>query len=91
MRMGAARPCSRITMNRSESRLSFRPLFLSLIGLSRLAPAVGAAGVCRASQVPSLIFGARHALRPRQTFGDLTMRGLFGVGIGLNDTLAACI
>src|SRR5260370_147121 len=55
------------TMDRSESLLSVRVLFLSLSAPSLPVPVVGAEGVCRASQFPVGAFFACHALGPRQT------------------------
>ena len=67
------------TMSRSDSR-RLRRHFLSLRRPSCLALAVSAAGTLRASSVPCVCFGARHALRPRQTFHALTVCGRLRVG-----------
>ena len=61
------------TMNRSDSRRTFRPRSLSLLDLTCLALVFSAAGVLRASSVSCVVFGARRALRPRQAFRDLTL------------------
>src|SRR5436309_400310 len=60
-------------MDQSDSQLSMSRLSLSLSLPSRLAPAVGAAGVGWVSQVPSYAFGTCHALRPWQVSGNLTI------------------
>src|SRR5258708_7448311 len=68
------------TMDRSESLLSIRALFLSLSAPSLPVPVVGAEGVCRASQFPVGAFFACHALGPRQVSRNLTFVGLLHVG-----------
>ena len=64
---------------------------MSLRLLSCLALAVSAAGTLRASSVPCVCFGARHALRPRQAFHALTFAGVSVLGSGKTDTVPACV
>ena len=78
------------TMSRSDSR-RLRRHFLSLRRPSCLALAVSAAGTLRASSVPCVCFGARHALRPRQAFHALTIYGRLRVGFRQADTVPACV
>src|SRR5439155_12550964 len=78
------------TMSQSDSR-SARRRFLSLHRPSCLALAVSAAGTLRASSVPYVCFGARHALRPRQAVHALTFYGRFHVGFRYTDTVSACV
>jgi hypothetical protein len=78
------------TTSRSDSR-SARRRFLSLRRPSCLALAVSAAGTLRASSVPCVCFGARHALRPRQAVLALTFSGRFHVGFRYADTVPACV
>ena len=61
------------TMSRSDSRSTFRPNSSSLLVLTCLALAMSAAGILRASSVSCVVFGARHALRPRQATRTLTL------------------
>src|SRR5437879_4010431 len=44
----------------------------------------------RASSVPCVCFGARHALRPRQAFHALTFYGRFRFGFRPTDTVPTC-
>ena len=67
------------TMDRSDSR-NARRRFLSLRRPSCLALAVSAAGTSRASSVPCVCLGARHALRPRQALHALTFAGVSVLG-----------
>jgi len=69
------------TMSRSDSR-NARRHFLSLRRPSCLALVVSAAGTFRASSVPCVCFGARHALRPRQAFDILTLADVSVLGSG---------
>jgi len=69
------------TMSRSDSR-NARRRFLSLRRPSCLALVVSAAGTLRASSVPCVCFGARHALRPRQALHALTFSGVSVFGSG---------
>jgi hypothetical protein len=78
------------TMSQSDSR-SARRRFLSLRHPSCLALVVSAAGTLRASSVPCVCFGARHALRPRQALHALTIYGRFRFGFRQTDTVPACI
>jgi hypothetical protein len=82
--LGALLP---VTMSRSDSRIYFRAIFLSLTSLTRLAPAVGAAGYIRASQVPIIALNTCHALGPRRIVGDLASDGLFHVGFRERNTV----
>src|SRR6266702_4258539 len=66
-------------MSRSDSR-SARCRCLSLRHPSCLALVISAAGTLRASSVPCVCFGTRHALRPRQAFHALTRYGRFRFG-----------
>ena len=70
------------TMDRSDSR-RLRRHFLSLRRPSCLALVVSAAGTLRASSVPCVCFGARHALRPRQALHALTFSGVLVLGSGM--------
>jgi hypothetical protein len=70
----------RATMGPSDSQLTLAPHFLSLQRSSRLALAISAAGVSRASQVPDCSFLTCHALRPRQAKRSLTGSGLARIG-----------
>ena len=69
------------TMSRSDSR-NARRRCLSLRRPSCLALVVSAAGTLRASSVPCVCFGARHALRPRQALNALTFPGVSVLGSG---------
>jgi hypothetical protein len=78
------------TMDRSDSR-SARRHFLSLRRPSCLALAVSAAGTLRASSVPCVCLGARHALRPRQAGPALTIHEHLRFGFRHTDTVPACV
>ena len=78
------------TMDRSDSR-RLRRHFLSLRHPSCLALAVSAAGTLRASSVPCVCLGARHALRPRQVVKSLTFNGPLRFGFRWDDTLPTCV
>ena len=79
------------TMDRSDSRIGVGAFFLSLNAPSRLAPAVGASGRFRASQVSVGSFFACHALRPRQVSGNLTSNGCLRVGFRRCDSVPTCM
>ena len=78
------------TMDRSDSR-RLRRHFLSLRRPSCLALVVSAAGTLRASSVPCICFGARHALRPRQAGHALTIHGHLRFGFRDTDPVPACV
>jgi hypothetical protein len=78
------------TMDRSDSR-RLRRHFLSLRRPSCLALVVSAAGTLRASSVPCVCFGARHALRPRQAGHTLTIPGHLRFGFRDTDPVPACV